>query len=383
MTRVYLDYNATTSLAPEGLDAMLPILRGGGGNASSIHSFGIEARLQLERARRSIERSLDAPRDSLVFTSGGSESNVLALFGVLDALPRTGAPHHVVSSPIEHKAVIDALRQRSDIELTLVSPDLWGRILPDALRSELRPNTALVSIMLANNEVGAISPIWELVSATRELAPAAHFHCDAVQGAGRIRVSCEELSADTFAFAAHKFHGPKGTGALVVRPGTRLARQIPGGGQERGLRAGTENVAGAVGMAAALALAIPRVAAEGARLAGMRERLWDALSGTSGIVRNSAPEDCLPGTLHVSLRGAEGRALVRELDEVGFAVSAGSACTSEGEALSHVLAGLYPDDKPRARGGVRISFGLGTSQEDLNRFAEAFVGIAEKVNATS
>lgn len=380
MTRVYLDYNATTSLAPEALDAMLPILRGGGGNASSIHQFGIEARLELERARRRIESLLDAPRESLVFTSGGSESNALALFGVLDELPRAGAPHHVVTSPLEHKAVLDALRARPDVEVTFVAPDSHGRVMPDALRAVLRPDTAVVSVMLANNELGSISPISQLVSATREIAPRAHFHCDAVQGAGRVRVSCAALGADTFAFAAHKFHGPKGTGALVVRPGVSIARQIPGGGQERGLRAGTENVAGAVGMAAALGLAVSRVDAEGARLAAMREELWTRLANTTGIVRNSSAGDCLPGTLHVSLRGADGRALVRELDEVGFAVSAGSACTSEGEALSHVLAALYPDDVPRARGGVRISFGFGTTQDDLNRFADAFIGIAQRAN---
>lgn len=381
MNHVYLDYNATTPLAPEALDAMLPILRGGGGNASSIHHFGIEARLELERARRSIERLLEAPRDSLVFTSGGSESNAFALFGVLDALPHKGAPHHVITSPLEHKAVLDALRVRRDIEVTFVAPDSFGRIMPDALRAVLRPNTSLVSVMLANNELGAISPIRELVSATRAISPRAHFHCDAVQGAGRVRVSCEDIAADTYAFAAHKFHGPKGTGALVVRPGTVLARQIPGGGQERGLRAGTENVAGAVGMAAALTLATARLGAEGVRLVAMRETLWSALSGVAGIVRNSAAGDCLPGTLHVSLRGADGRTLVRELDEVGFAVSAGSACTSEGEALSHVLAALYPDDEVRARGGVRISIGAGTTQEDLTRFAEAFIGIAQRVSS--
>ena len=358
MTRVYLDYNATTSLAPEALDAMLPILRGGGGNASSIHQFGIEARLELERARRRIESLLDAPRESLVFTSGGSESNALALFGVLDAL-----------------------RARPDVEVTFAEPDAHGRVMPDALRSVLRPDTAVVSVMLANNELGSISPISQLVSATREIAPRAHFHCDAVQGAGRVRVSCAALRADTFAFAAHKFHGPKGTGALVVRPGVSIARQIPGGGQERGLRAGTENVAGAVGMAAALALAVSRLDAEGARLAAMREELWTRLTNITGIVRNSSAGDCLPGTLHVSLRGADGRALVRELDEAGFAVSAGSACTSEGEALSHVLAALYPDDVPRARGGVRISFGFGTTQDDLDRFADAFIGIAQRANS--
>jgi cysteine sulfinate desulfinase/cysteine desulfurase-like protein len=253
--------------------------RRGEGNASSIHHFGIEARLELERARRSIERLLEAPRDSLVFTSGGSESNAFALFGVLDALPHKGAPHHVITSPLEHKAVLDALRVRRDIEVTFVAPDSFGRIMPDALRAVLRPNTSLVSVMLANNELGAISPIRELVSATRAISPRAHFHCDAVQGAGRVRVSCEDIAADTYAFAAHKFHGPKGTGALVVRPGTVLARQIPGGGQERGLRAGTENVAGAVGMAAALTLATARLGAEGVRLVAMRETLWSALSG--------------------------------------------------------------------------------------------------------
>lgn len=373
MKRIYLDHNATTPLAAGALAAMLPVLRGAGGNPSSIHHHGIEARVILERARRRIERLLDAPRDSLLFAGTGSEANHLALRGAAHARRRAGLGAHIVASAAEHRAVLDTVRdlaERDGFALTLVPADAQGRVPLEAFAAALRPDTVLATAMLANNETGAVSDIAALVAATRAAAPRAHFHTDAVQAIGKIPVSFAALGADSLALAAHKFHGPKGIAALLLAPGAPVERQIPGGGQERHLRAGTENVAGAVGMEAALQLALDGQHSEAARLHALREGLWRAIAGRlPSALRNSPADGCLPGTLNVSLPGWDGRALVRLLDEAGFSISAGAACSSAGTEPTHVL----PPE--RAASAIRISLGRATTAEDTLAFAEALGAI--------
>lgn len=380
--RVYLDDNATTEMDPAAVEAMVTVMRSIHGNASSIHREGVEARLALERARRGMERALGAPRESLLFTSGGTESNVLALRGALAARVKEPKPH-VVMAHVEHKAVLETLGAFADageIELTPVATDQWGSIQPVALAEVLRPGTALVTFMVANNEVGAISPVGELSRLVRERSPAAHVHVDAVQGAGRIPLVVSDLGVDTVAIAAHKFRGPKGVGGLFVKPGTRLVPMQRGGGQERLLRGGTENVAGVVGMAKALEGALADVADRARVVAAQRENLWRMLHDAEPrLLRNSPERDCLPGTLNISLPGADGRALVRVLDEAGFAISAGSACTSSGEATSHVLEALHPGDRTRVRGAVRISFAWPRAETSLVRFVEAFAHTSQEM----
>lgn len=374
--RVYLDDNATTAMATEAVDAMCEAMRALHGNASSIHGEGIAARLGLERARRSIEGNLDAPRDSLLFTGGGTEANVLGMLGPLRARRGDGPPPSVVASGVDHKVVVGTLGDlvaAGGIVLRTTATDRWGSVRPPMMAEVLSEDTRLVVLTLANNEVGALSPIADLVSLVRVRAPRAHVHVDAVQAAGRIPLSVTALGADTVAIAAHKFRGPKGVGGLFVMPGAVIAPVMHGGGQERRLRPGTENVAGAVGMAVALGLAVSDVAGRGVNLRNAREAVWDALlRGDPRLLRNSPEDDCLPGTLNLSLPGADGRALVRLLDERGFAISAGSACTSSGEATSHVLEALHPADPARVRGSVRISLAWPRPQADLDRFVEAF-----------
>jgi len=377
--RVYLDDNATTAIGPEALRALSETLESTPGNASSIHAEGIAARLVLERSRRTIERLLGAPRDSLVFTGSGSEANALGVLGALDAIGE--ARPHVVSTAIEHKCVLDALKERAQqgrIELDYVPVDVTGHLSPEALRAVLRPDTALVAIMHANNELGRLNCPEPLGRVIAEVAHSAHFHVDAVQALGRVPVDFAKSGADSMAISAHKFRGPKGIGGLLLSPSARVQRMIPGGGQERHLRAGTENVAGAAAMAAALQAAVARL---GNRklVAERRTSLWNEIKAAiPGARCNTWLHGSLPGTLNVSFPGCDGRALVRLMDEAGFAISAGSACTSEGEALSHVLEAICGDDVARARGAIRISFFDPPETVDLQRFVEALSAAVAK-----
>lgn len=380
MTRYYFDYNATTPLAPEALAAMLPHLRGTHGNPSSIHREGIEARYALERARRNIERLLDAERDSLVFTATGSEANALGLRGSVEAAILMGERPHLAVSAAEHKAVLDTARELAALHglpLTVLRPDTHGRITPEQLATQLPAEVTHIALMLANNELGTLSPIAECAAWLRVNRPECHLHVDAVQAVGKVPVSIRRLDADTVAIAAHKFHGPRGAAGLFVRPGFALRRLFAGGPQERHLRAGTENVAAAVGMAEALRLSLEVLAAEGERLTRLRESLWESLAGTPGAERNSPKEDCLPGTLNVSFCGLDSRALVRRLDEAGFAVSAGSACTSDGESVSHVLEAIGAPPSI-AKGSVRFSLGRETYDTSVKALTEAVTTLVIK-----
>ncbi len=361
-------------MAPSVVEVVTRVMATEYGNPNSTHRLGVMARYSIEKARRSIARLLGTgDPESLVFTGGGSEADNLALRGVAFAARNSERGNHMITSAAEHKAVLDtakALRDDHGFELTILPVDEFGRPRTADLRAALRSDTVLVSLMWANNETGAISPVAEfaeIIAAHRT----ARFHCDAIQAVGKLPVDLGALPIDLLSLSAHKFHGPKGIGALYARPELDLQPLVTGGGQESGRRAGTENTAAVAGMAEALKLAAGEAEETGARLRGFREALWRGIAGACpSAVRNSPKEDCLPGTLHVSVPGVDSRKLVAALDKRGYACSSGSACTSTGTEASHVLLAMGANEE-RAAGSLRISLGSTNSEVEVMRFPEA------------
>jgi cysteine desulfurase len=367
---VYLDYNATTPVDPAVREAMLPYLAEQFGNPSSAHVYGRRAREAVEAARAEVAALIGAQPDEVLFTGCATEANNLAVRGVARALRATR--RHVVTSAVEHPAVLEPCRRLAEDgwDLTVVAVDGEGRVDPETLARALRPETALVSVMHANNEVGTVQPVAAIAAAAR--GRGVLVHTDAAQSAGKIPVNVDALGVDLLTIAGHKLYAPKGIGALYVRRGTPLAPLLVGADHERGLRPGTENVAGIVALGAAARLARDRGAGAGERLRALRDRLHALLSeGVPGLALNGAVEARLPNTLHVSFPGVSGRALLAAV-EGEVAASVGSACHSEGDAVSGVLAamGLGPE---RARGAVRLSVGLMTTDADVTRSAGALV----------
>ena len=365
---IYLDYNATTGVAPEVLDAMLPWLRGEFGNPSSAHAYGQRAAQAVAAARLQVAELIGAQAQEIVFTGCATEANNLALLGVARALG-TERRHLVVSS-VEHPAVMaPALHLRDQgWSLTVLPVDAFGRISPDELAAALRPDTALVCVMHANNEVGTLQPIQEIARMTRDRGIL--LHTDAAQSAGKLALNVDALGVDLLTLAGHKFYAPKGVGALYVRAGTPIRSVLHGAEQEHGLRPGTENVAGIVALGAAAALAMRSLPAASDHLRALRDHLHQKLlSAVPDLRLNGHPEHRLPNTLHVSFPGVSGRALLGEVADV-VAASVGSACHSERDAVSGVLAAMGAD-AARAAGAVRLSVGRGTTPEDLDRAADA------------
>jgi cysteine desulfurase len=367
---IYLDYNATTPVTPQVLEAMLPYLRAHFGNPSSSHVYGRRAREALERARGQVADLIGAQPAEIVFTGSATEANNLAILGAARALQGRG--RHLVLSAIEHPAVarpMEHLRGQG-FELTVLPVDGQGLVSPGDLALALRDDTVLVSVMHANNEVGTIEPIALLAALAR--ARGALFHTDAAQSVGKIPVNVDALGVDLLTLAGHKLYAPKGVGALYVRAGTPIAPIIHGAGQELGLRPGTENVPHIVGLGAAAQLANARLPARAERLRGLRDTLHRRLAeAIPGLVLNGHPELRLPSTLHISFPGLGGRDLLALTPEV--AASVGSACHEEGDAVSGVLAamGVSP---ARARGAVRLSLGEPTTEEDIARAADCLAG---------
>ncbi|WP_344266106.1 cysteine desulfurase family protein [Streptomyces sodiiphilus] len=362
---MYLDHAATSPVCQEAADA---VLRGLSitGNPSSRHAAGDAAAEALEGARGQLALMLGCPADDVVFTSGGSEADALAVCGtVLAAGP---ARSHIVTTAIEHSAVLEACRLARELgaEITVVRPDPSGRIDPEDIRRALRPRTVLVSVMHANNETGVIQPVSEIAALARSAG--ALMHTDAVQTAGKLDLAT--TGADLISVSAHKFYGPKGVGALKVAAGVRMAPLIRGGSQERGLRAGTENLPGVMGMAAAAAVALRHMGDPDSRsrMRSLRTRLTDELTSIPGARVNGDGAPCLPETLNISFDGVRGDTLVDVLAAHGVCVSAGSACHSESDEPSHVLTamGIPPE---RARSSVRFSPGRTTTAESVTRAA--------------
>ncbi len=365
---VYLDYNATTPVDPAVREAMLPYLGEHFGNPSSSHVYGRRAREAVEAARAEVAALIGAAADEVVFTGCATESNNLAIQGVARAL--RGLKGHLVTSAVEHPAVARPCERVAEDgwALTVVPVDGEGRVDPEAVARVLRPDTALVTVMHANNEVGTVQPVAEIAAVAR--ARGVLVHTDAAQSVGKLPVDVNALGVDLLTLAGHKVYAPKGVGALYVRRGTPIAPVLLGADHERGLRPGTENVALVVALGAAARLARQRGAVAGERLRRLRDRLHGLLSeAVPGLALNGAVDQRLPNTLHLSFPGVSGRALLVEA-AAGVAASVGSACHSEGDAVSGVLAamGLGPE---RARGAVRLSVGWMTTGEEVARAAGA------------
>jgi cysteine desulfurase len=363
MARIYLDHAATTAARPEVVAAMVPLL-GAGYNPSSLHAEGRAARAAVDTAREAVARVLGAAPREIVFTGSGSEADVLAIAGAARA--RAGRGRHVVTTAIEHHAVlhaVDAL-EREGWRVTRLPVDASGLVDPDAFAAALTPATTVASVMLANNEVGVVEPVARLARLARDRGVL--FHTDAVQAAGWLPLDVDELGIDLLALSAHKFHGPKGVGMLYVRRGTPLEPVIVGGGQEHGLRAGTENVAGIAGFATALTLAEAERPAAAARVAGLRDRLEAAIVATvPDVVVNAAGVPRLPGILSVAFADVPSDALLIRLDLEGIAASAGSACAAGSLEPSHVVAALDVDRRHHL-GVIRFSLGRGTTDAEID-----------------
>ena len=367
MRRIYFDNNATTPVLPEVLAAMMPYFSDAFGNASSIHHHGQETRAAVERARESVAELLHCRASEIVFTSGGTEGDNLAVFG----LARAG--DHVITTSVEHHAVMNACKRAGEIgvEVTAVPVDAAGLVDPEDVRRALRPNTRLITMMMANNETGVLEPVEEVGRIAAEAD--VYFHTDAVQAVGKVPVDVARLGVDLLALSGHKIHAPQGVGALYVRGGTKLTPMMFGGSHERFRRAGTENVAGIVGLGKAVEMARESLASGGAqKMAALRDRLETGLLAeieSAGVNAAGAPR--VPNTTNIYFDYLEGEAMIIALDLKGLAVSTGAACSSGAIEPSHVLTamGLRPE---RARASIRFSLGKQNSADDVE-FALALV----------
>ena len=369
MERYYFDHNATTPVSPEVIQTMLGCLAEVYGNASSIHHFGQMAKQRLELARRQTAALANCQPQEIVFTSGGTEADNLALFGVVRHAKRP--QRHMVATAIEHPAVLNACAQleREGVEVTYVRVGASGVVDPDDIRRAVRPSTLLVSVMHANNELGTVQPIAEIARITRE--GGMYLHSDGVQALGKIPVDVQNLGVDLYSISGHKIYSPKGLGALFVRKGTRIDPILFGGHHERERRPGTENVPGAVALGCAAEVAARDLASQGADLAGLRDCLENGiLARIPGTGVNGARQHRTPNTSNIYFDGIDGEALVIALDLHGFAVSTGAACSSGAVEPSHVLTaiGLTPE---RARSSIRFSLGRSNSREQVDALTHA------------
>jgi cysteine desulfurase len=374
---IYLDHNATTPIAPEVRDAMWPYLGKGFGNPSSAHDFGRAARRAVDLARAEVAALLGCEPESIVFTASGSEADNLAIKGV--ALARLGDGDHIITSAIEHPAVLGACRyleRRLGYRLTVLPVDGFGTVDPEDVRRAIEPGTVLISVMHANNEVGTLQPVAEIAGVAHEHGIV--LHTDAAQSVGKLTIDVDELGVDLLALTGHKLYAPKGVGALYVRPGTRLDSLIHGASHEHGLRAGTENVPYIVGLGAACALAAQRLRAGAPHdVRRLRVRLHAALqSAVPGLALNGHPENRLPNTLNVSFPGCDGEALLAGTPSV--AAATGSACHSGRTEPSQVLTAMGLDAE-RALGAVRLSLGYDTTAASADAAAAALAASAATV----
>jgi len=379
--QVYFDHAATTPPRSEVVAAMLPCLEHGWGNPSSLHATGVVALEAIERARLHVANLLGAQADEIIFTGSGTEADNHALIGVAHALRDKG--EHVVTSAIEHHAITHtaAYLEECGLRVTGLPVDGTGLVDPQSVKAAITDRTVLVSIMHANNEVGTIQPIADIGTICRERGVL--FHTDAVQTVGHLPIDVGELPVDLLALSAHKLYGPKGVGALYVRKGTRIHSYVHGGGQEHGRRASTENVAGIVGLGEAARLAGEGMAREAAHTTALRDQIIAGiLDGVSDVLLTGHATERLPNSASFCVAGVEGEALLLDLDQEGFAVSSGSACTSGISEPSHVLLalGLPPNV---ARGSIRITVGRGNTVEEVERLLEVFPRIVQRLRAVS
>lgn len=379
--RAYLDHNATTPVAAEVADAMHEAVRGCFGNASSIHAFGQAAKAALDDARSAVAALLGARPNDVIFTGSGTEADNLAIRGMAEASPAAGR-RHLIASAIEHEAVLNTLKALSKRgwTSTLLPVGDAGVVEPAALEAALTDDTALVSVMHANNEIGTLQPIAELAGIAHRRG--AVFHTDAVQTAGKLPLDVGALGVDLLSISAHKFNGPKGVGALWIRRGMRLVAPTTGGRQERNRRAGTENVPAIVGLGVAARLAAAKLSREAARLRTLRDRLESSLLDRVPDTAVNGGGERVPNTTNISFHGVEAEALLIALDLEGIAVSTGSACSSGTLEPSHVLRamGLTPR---RAQSSIRFSLGLGNTDDEIDRLVGVLPPLVAKLRALS
>lgn len=381
MNRIYLDNAATTVVSQEVLEKMLPYFTQHFGNASSVYDTGRDARKALEEARRAVADSLHAKPSEIYFTAGGSESDNWAIKGA--AYAHQGKGKHIITTQIEHHAVLHTCEylEKQGFEVTYLPVDEYGLVTAAQVEKALRPDTILISIMAANNEIGTVMPIAEIGRMARERKVL--FHTDAVQAIGAMEVDVEEWHVDMLSLSAHKFHGPKGVGALYIRNGVRLDNFVHGGAQERGRRAGTENVAGIVGLGEAIRLATLNLPAHVKKVSALRDTLIKGILEHIPEVRlNGHPTKRLPGNVNVSIRYIEGEAMLLRLDMAGIAASSGSACTSGSLDPSHVLLAIgLPHEI--AHGSLRFSLSGDTTREEVDEVIRILPGIIKTLREMS
>ncbi|MDP2319424.1 MAG: aminotransferase class V-fold PLP-dependent enzyme [Acidobacteriota bacterium] len=378
--RIYLDHNATTPLDPLVAERMAQALREVWGNASSVHHFGQQAKAALDEARGAVAGLLGADASEIVFTCGGTESDNIAIRGAAEALEASGR-RHLITSAIEHEAVLTTVKAlaKRGARVTILPVDASGILVPDRLREALTDDTALVSVMHANNEIGTIQPIAELAALAHERG--ALFHTDAVQSAGKLPLDVRALGIDLLSIAGHKFYGPKGTGALWLKRGVRLIPPLTGGRQERNRRAGTENVPALVGLGVAADVAHRKLASEAGRLGALRDRLEAGiLAAVPGSERNGAAEPRVPNTTNLSIDGVESESLLIGLDLAGIAVSSGSACSSGTLEPSHVLKAMGLSHG-RTLGSIRFSLGASNTEADIDHVIAVLPPLVEKLRS--
>ena len=381
MKRIYLDHAATTPTDPRVLETMLPYFSGAFGNPSSIHSLGQETRAAVEEARHKIASLIGAQSEEIIFTSGGTEADNFAIKGAASANKQKG--NHVITTSIEHHAVLESCKflEGQGFGVTCLSVDRNGLVDPDEIRKAITAGTILISVMHANNEVGTVQPIADIGKIAGERGIC--FHTDAVQTVGHIPVNVNELGIDLLAMSAHKLYGPKGVGALYIRKGTRIDSFMHGGGQERGLRASTENVSGIVGFGKAAEIAQREMDRESKRLTSLRDKLIQGLfERIPEIHLNGHPVQRLPNNVNVSIGFVEGESMAIGLDMEGIAASTGSACTSHDLEPSHVLLALGLPGV-LARGSLRFSLGRETTEEEIGRVLEVLPRIVARLRAVS
>lgn len=381
MRKVYLDNAATTALSPKVLEKMMPYLTDIYGNASSPHSFGQTARIGVEHAREQVARAINADPSEIVFTGCGTESDNTVLFGVAERYAKKG--DHIITTNVEHHAILHscAALEKKGIKVTYLPVDKDGLVTPEQVRDAITNKTILVSVMFANNEVGTIMPIPEIAAVCHEKGVL--FHTDAVQAAGHIPIDVKAMGIDMLSISGHKFHGPKGVGVLYERKGIRLPSYIIGGEQEKGRRAGTENVAGIVGLGEALELAVTNMSETSARMTRMRDRLIEGIEATIPEVKlNGHRTKRLPNNVNFSIKYIEGESILLMLDMAGIAASSGSACTSGSLDPSHVLLALGLTHEV-AHGSVRLTLGDDTTDEDIDYVLETLPKVAHRLRAMS
>ncbi len=378
--RIYFDHNATTPVDPAVVEAVSRVLAGEFGNASSVHHFGQRAKALLDEARSAVAALVGAEASEIVFTSGGTESDNFALRGVAEAVEPTGR-RHLIASSIEHEAVLNTLKAlaRRGWRTTLLPVDASGIVQADALADALADDTAIVSVMHANNEIGTVQPIAALAQLAH--ARGALFHTDAVQSVGKVPVDVGALGVDLLSLSAHKFNGPKGAGALWIKRGARVTAILTGGKHERNRRAGTENVPAIAGLGVAARLAAAKLTAEATRLAALRNRLEDAiLSAVPGTTINGAREPRVPNTTNISFDAVGAESLLIALDLEGVAVSTGSACSSGTLEPSHVLRAMGLPS-PRTQNSIRLSLGAGNTEAEVDFLVSKLPPIVDKLRS--